>query len=156
MASNPTRGGRGADILFAQMVLLHHRQTVQVVEILDRRSGMPLALVDWAHRVRGLEEPEIDRLVQWLHDWGAPEAITNHAGHPMQGIFIDVQLAALDALDGTDFSRQWVGRMIDHQEGGAAFVAKVLDQSPGPEVAELARSLAARLPQEAQELRALR
>ncbi len=62
---------------------------------------------------------------------------------------------ALQALDGVDFTRQWVGRMIDHQEGGAAFASTMLAQLPDPRVAQLAQSLASRLPQQALELRAL-
>lgn len=147
--------GRGASILFAQMVLLHHRQSVQLVAMLEDKSGVPAPVLEWAHRVREIEEAETEPLVGWLQEWRAPETLTNHTGHPMRGILIDVQLAALQALDGVDFTRQWVGRMIDHQEGGAAFASTMLAQLPDPRVAQLAQSLASRLPQQALELRAL-
>ncbi len=148
--------GRGADVLFAQMVLLHHRQTLQLVEMLDARSGIRPEVVETAHRLREIESPEVGPLTSWLAEWKAPEAITNHTGHPMRGILIDVQFGALDALDGSEFERQWILRMIEHQDGGTAFASAVLRQTSDPRVQELAHRLIQRLPGQVVELQKLR
>ena len=50
-ATGPTYSSKGADILFAQMTLLHHQQTVALAELLTTKSGMRAEVREIAQRL---------------------------------------------------------------------------------------------------------
>jgi uncharacterized protein (DUF305 family) len=155
-ATGPTYSSKGADILFAQMTLLHHQQTVALAELLTTKSGIRAEVREIAQRLRSLEEPEIPVLRGWLLEWNAPESLNLHSGHPMKGILTDVELAALEALDGAELERQWLVRMIAHQDGAAVFAGAVVRQTQDERVRTMARRVIQTMPTQVVELQGLR
>ncbi len=101
-----------ADVTFAQNMVPHHEQAVEMAELVPDRSTDPQVL-DLAQRIRAAQGPEIDTLDGWLQDWGRPAADEGsedgddsgmgHSG--MGGMMSDEDMSALGGASGTDFDR---------------------------------------------------
>ncbi|HOV01124.1 MAG TPA: DUF305 domain-containing protein, partial [Dermatophilaceae bacterium] len=144
------------DILFAQMTLLHHEQTVTLADLATTKAGIRSEVRELARDVRAIEEPDIAVLRAWLLEWNAPERLNVHSGHPMKGILLDVEMAGMEALDGAAFESAWLVRMIAHQDGAAEFAGSVVRRTGDDRVRTMARRVIQTMPAQVVQLQALR
>ena len=115
-----------ADLMFAQMMIPHHQQAVDI-------SFMALANTQNAD-VRALAESiithqssEIVILKSWLDAAGA-KLDESHSMH-MQGMLTDAQLAELEAVKDAEFDALWLSGMIMHHEGAVVMAEDVTDSA---------------------------
>ena len=101
-----------ADVAFAQRMIPHHAQAVEMAGLVDGRTTNP-QVVALAADIEKAQQPEIDTLTGWLKSWGEPVE-AGHSGHDMAGM---VDTAALTGLKGADFDRAWLTAMIEHHRG---------------------------------------
>jgi uncharacterized protein (DUF305 family) len=112
------------DVTFATELIPHHRQSLQMVRMVERRDVDP-KLKGFAAQLRVTQAVEIESMLSWLQDWdvaipsGDPSAGT---GQP--GTVTAADLAALQGSSGPDFERQWLRLMIRQHEDAIA-IAKV-------------------------------
>jgi uncharacterized protein (DUF305 family) len=113
-----------ADVMFAQMMIPHHRQAVQMADLAGTRAADP-EVKKLAGEIRAAQAPEIAQMTGWLGAWGAP-VLPSGAGHGatmpgmdhgMPGMMSDADLGRLEAASGTDSDRQFLTMMIAHHEG---------------------------------------
>lgn len=158
--------GRAGDIAFAQAMIPHHEQALEMAEIaLGGDASAPVLRL--ARAIQRTQEPEILLMRQWLDEWGAEEL--PHAGtagetaaaddhgddHAMPGMATGEQLLALADASGPDFDRQWLDLMIAHHEGAIEMAEQVLATSDDLEVQALAAEVVAAQQAEIEEMRAL-
>lgn len=131
-----------ADVTFAQGMIGHHQQAIEMAEIaLDptRRAG-PIVM-DLASRIHAAQQPEIDTMTAWLDAWGEPVAMETSGGHDMstmEGMMSAEDMDALAALTADDFDREWLTMMIAHHEGAIAQSETVEAEGQSPDVRSLA------------------
>jgi len=109
-----------ADVMFAQMMLPHHEQAIEMSDALLAKDGISPELVDLAEQIKAAQGPEIDTLTGWLDDWGAaPESGDDggHGGHGMAGMMSPEDMQALEDATGTDAERLFLEQMVAHHEG---------------------------------------
>lgn len=58
------------DIMFAQMMIPHHQQAVEMSEMPLAKEGIPAQVVEFAQGVIDAQGPEIDRMNAMLGAWG--------------------------------------------------------------------------------------
>jgi uncharacterized protein (DUF305 family) len=123
-----------ADLMFAQMMIPHHQQAVDI-------SFMALANTQNAD-VRALAESiithqstEVVTMKSWL-DAAGVSLDDSHSMH-MQGMLTEAQLAELEAAKDAEFDALWLEGMIMHHEG-AIVMAKDVTDSANAEVADFA------------------
>lgn len=58
-----------ADIMFAQMMIPHHKQAAEMSEMLLAKEGIPAPVVEFAQGVIDAQGPEIDRMNAMLEAW---------------------------------------------------------------------------------------
>lgn len=125
------------DVMFAQMMIPHHQQAVDMGNLAETRASnaevMALAL-----EIRDEQAPEIDLMEAWLTAAGASE----HMGHDMgmDGMLSDAEFAALEAATGAEFDRLFVAGMIAHHEG-AIEMTQMISDSANAEVRALAEAI---------------
>ncbi|MFD0902515.1 DUF305 domain-containing protein [Actinomadura sediminis] len=102
------------DVMFAQMMIPHHRQAVEMAELAATRAGSP-EVRELAVQIAKAQGPEIRTMTGWLESWGEPEA--GHAGHGMDGMMSGEQMTELEGLSGAAFDRAFLEMMIEHHEG---------------------------------------
>jgi len=109
-----------ADVMFAQMMLPHHEQAIEMSDALLAKDGISPELVGLAEQIKAAQGPEIDTLTGWLDDWGADPgagAGPGHGDHGMAGMMSPEDLQALEDATGTDAERLFLEQMVAHHEG---------------------------------------
>ncbi|MCM3921779.1 DUF305 domain-containing protein [Frankia sp. AiPs1] len=84
-ATSATGGHNAADITFAQRMIPHHRQAVEMAELAPSHTRNP-QVRSLAQQIRAAQAPEIATMVGWLTGWGqptAPPATTGDSGRSM-------------------------------------------------------------------------
>ncbi|MSW87087.1 MAG: DUF305 domain-containing protein [Actinobacteria bacterium] len=153
--STQTRSMNGADVMFAQMMIPHHEQAVEMSTLAETRAT-DVEIVALAELIKGEQQPEIDSMTAWLQAWGSSVMDHDEAmamGHGMQGMLSDAQIAELKAASGPQFDRLYATYMIAHHEG-AIEMAKQVVESTNADVAALAKSIIAGQTGEIEQLKA--
>lgn len=133
-----------ADIRFAQEMIPHHRQAVDMAALVPSHSSDPRVL-DLAARIQQAQDPEITAMTGWLQAWGAPvPEDTGHSGMDhgsMPGMMTDEDMAELEAAQGTEFDRMWLQMMIAHHEGAVQMARTELAEGSNPQARTLAQQI---------------
>ena len=139
-------GFNDADVLFAQSMIPHHEQAIEIAELaLDPASGASPAVRDLAGRVKSGQDPEIATLTAWLKARGKSTTM-DMAGHDMStmdGMLSAADMKALDAASGSAFDRLFYEQMIRHHQGAVAMARIVKEDGADPEIAALADAVIA-------------
>lgn len=132
-----------ADISFAQLMIPHHQQALEMAEMALAQAESPEVL-ELAQQIQAAQDPEIQMMSGWLQSWGAPmEMGDDHGSHDMggmtmDGMMSDEDMAALADATGADFDRMWLEMMIAHHEGAISMADQVKAESSNADVLALA------------------
>ncbi|MCW3839966.1 DUF305 domain-containing protein [Micromonospora yasonensis] len=135
-----------ADVMFAQMMIPHHRQAVAMAELAGSRAADP-ELKKLAGQIKAAQAPEIATMTGWLAAWGrpVPSASAGHGmpgmDHGMPGMMSDAEMDKLGAASGTDFDRQFLTMMIAHHEGAITMAKDELARGENPDAKVLAEQI---------------
>lgn len=115
-----------ADVAFAQNMIPHHRQAVEMAGLAAARSQNPQVL-DLAARIGGAQTPEIQTMTGWLQRWGAEVPSEggmtggDHTGMAgMTGLMTTEQMQQLGQASGAGFDRMFLKLMSEHHTGAIA------------------------------------
>ncbi|MFA3874115.1 DUF305 domain-containing protein [Streptomyces sp. MMCC 100] len=121
------------DVAFAQGMIPHHRQALEMARLAADRSASP-GVEDLATRIEKAQDPEITTMTGWLTAWGeeVPEPMTSsasagatesmpgmdHSGHSgMPGMMDGEDMAKLEKTSGRAFDTMFLTMMVEHHEG---------------------------------------
>ncbi|MEU2005738.1 DUF305 domain-containing protein [Rhodococcus sp. NPDC019627] len=82
-AENGAAEHNDADIAFAQGMVPHHSQAIEMSDILLTKQGIDPRVVDLAQQIKAAQGPEIEQLNAWLTAWGQGTAATTTTGMNM-------------------------------------------------------------------------
>ncbi|ROT33490.1 DUF305 domain-containing protein [Micromonospora sp. HM5-17] len=140
-----------ADITFAQGMIPHHQQAVEMAELAESRASDP-QVKDLAAKIKAAQQPEIDQMTTWLRDWGAATASPSTGGHDMHGgapgggmsgMMSDQDMATLEKASGPEFDRTFLEMMIRHHQGAVQMATTELEQGQNPAAKNLAEKVKA-------------
>lgn len=148
-----------ADTEFAQGMIAHHEQAVEMAEIaLDPNVGASAEVTDLATRVQAAQEPEIEMMTAWLTAAGEPITMDldeEHDMSSMEGMMSVEQMDALAVATGAEFDQMWLEMMIAHHEGAVSQSETVKANGSNPDVLLLADQIIAAQQGEIAEMQAL-
>ncbi|MEU6743634.1 DUF305 domain-containing protein [Streptosporangium sandarakinum] len=154
-STSPANGSNAADVMFAQMMIPHHRQAVAMAELAETRAADP-EVKDLAAKIKGAQDPEIATMSGWLKAWGAPEMPDGgHMGHDMPGMMSEKDMAGLKAAKGAEFDRMFAKMMIAHHEGAVGMAETERAQGADPAAKRLAADIIAAQQAEIKQMRKL-
>lgn len=134
-----------ADIEFAQGMIAHHEQAIEMAEIaLDPNVGASPEVVALATRIKGAQDPEVELMTGWLTAAGKPVAMDASEGHDMssmEGMMTAEQMDAMAAMTGADFDQTWLQMMIAHHEGAISQSQTVKANGSNADVLALADTI---------------
>ncbi len=107
-----------ADVMFAQMMIPHHTQAVEMSDILLAKQGVDPRVVQLATEIKAAQAPEIAQMQGWLTSWGSPA--TAPMDHGMQGMVSAQDIDKLRNAPGPEAAKLYVTQMIAHHEGAIA------------------------------------
>lgn len=159
-----------ADVAFAQSMIVHHQQAVEMADLaLDPASGAGAEVTDLAQRIKAAQAPEIALMSGWLDEWGVPATDDSSMGddhgdhddhdmgttHGAAGMMSTGDMVQLMALRGPAFDQAWLEGMIEHHEGAITMAGQIKDDGDHPEVRMLADQVITTQQQEIDEMRTL-
>lgn len=148
-----------ADVLFAQGMIAHHEQAIEMADIaLDPTIGASAEVQDLATRIKDAQDPEIEAMTEWLTAWGQPVQMDTSGGHDMsgmEGVMTAEEMDALGAATGTEFDSMWLEMMIRHHEGAIAMSETVKAAGSSADVLALAEEIITAQQAEIDEMQAL-
>ncbi len=131
----------GADIAFAQMMIPHHRQAVEMADLADTRASDP-RVRKLAAEIKAAQAPEIATMTGWLTAWGRPVMPEGgHEGHAMPGMMGEEDMARLGKAKGGEFDRMFLEMMISHHRGAVEMARTELAQGANPQAKQLAGTI---------------
>ncbi|MFC4059009.1 DUF305 domain-containing protein [Planomonospora corallina] len=140
-APQPSATFNDADVMFAQMMIPHHEQAVEMSELAATRAADP-EVKELAQKIQGAQDPEITTMTGWLRAWGeATVPQGGHAGHGMPGMMTEGDLAMLEEAEGAEFDRMFSQMMISHHKGAVEMARTEQAQGLNPEAVRLARTI---------------
>ncbi|MFI7482943.1 DUF305 domain-containing protein [Kocuria sp. M1R5S2] len=148
-----------ADVMFAQMMIPHHEQAVQMSETLLAKDLVPQDVRDLAERVAETQAPEMERMRAMLAAWDAPEtpdaSATEHGGHG-SGMVDEAGMERLrETEEGPEAAELYLQQMTEHHEGAVDMAQDQLDRGVNPEAVELAREIVRAQETEIEEMRTM-
>ncbi|RKN41113.1 DUF305 domain-containing protein [Micromonospora endolithica] len=130
-----------ADVMFAQMMIPHHQQAVEMADLAVTRAG-DQEVKRLAAQIKAAQAPEIATMSGWLAGWGrpvpSPGAEVPHMDHGMPGMISEADMAALGTASGREFDRQFLTRMIAHHEGAVTMAQAQLSEGADARAKDLA------------------
>ncbi|MFD5031525.1 DUF305 domain-containing protein [Streptomyces sp. NPDC058405] len=139
-----------ADVTFAQMMIPHHQQAVDMAELADGRASDPELKV-LATDIEKAQSPEISTMRDWLKSWGKPASPSADSGTPamdhggsstngsaMPGMMSETDMTGLKAAQGKDFDRKFTQMMIGHHEGAITMAQALQNQGRNADAKKLA------------------
>ncbi|KJE23541.1 hypothetical protein FF36_02247 [Frankia torreyi] len=131
-----------ADVTFAQNMIPHHRQAIDMADLAETRASHP-EVKTLARQIRAAQAPEIATMVGWLNAWkqptvppggdsGSGHGMGDHGsttmmpggtmtgmmpGGPMAGMMSDDDMARLKMGTGPAFDKMFLTMMIAHHRG---------------------------------------
>lgn len=130
------------DVMFAQMMIPHHSQAVELATLAEANTTTP-AILDLAARIKGAQQPEIDTMTAWLATAGA--MVNGHGSHGMSmpGLVSDADMAVLEKATGAEFDALFLSHMIQHHEGAIDMANDVLATTQNDDVRAFANAIVA-------------
>lgn len=135
-----------ADIAFAQGMIPHHEQAIEMSRLAEDRAADP-RVADLAARIEAAQAPELDTLTGWLEEWGAEPAEDGGHGGGMEhgtgstGMMGEEEMDAVTSADGAAFDALFLEQMIEHHTGAVAMAETEVSDGEFPAALEMAESI---------------
>tara|TARA_B100000686_G_scaffold347872_1_gene437543 strand:- start:154 stop:666 length:513 start_codon:yes stop_codon:yes gene_type:complete len=141
-SSAATADFNDADVMFAQMMIPHHEQAVEMSDMVLDKEGIDPGVLTLASDIKAAQQPEIDQLQSWLEEWGADSDTgsmegMDHGGGMMSGD----DMAALEAATGAEASRLFLEQMTMHHEGAITMAQDEVDNGQNPDAIAMAQTI---------------
>ena len=148
-ASNDTSGAQfnDADVTFAQSMIVHHEQAVEMATMAEERASSP-EVKQLAEKIAAAQGPEIDTMTGWLEDWGQEVSSDSmsgmdDSGSDMSGMMSDDDMESLGAATGTEFDQMFLTMMIEHHTGAIEMAQTEQQDGENPDAVALAEKIEA-------------
>lgn len=158
-----------ADVTFAEQMIPHHSQAVQMSDMLLSKEGIDPRVTALAEQIKAAQGPEIEQLQAWLTSWGQSSSssgmnmpTTSHSMEGMtpstsmnmpmpsesmgtmpgmEGMMSADDMTALQNAQGTDAAKLFLTQMIDHHRGAVAMAQTEVDSGQYPEAISMAQTI---------------
>lgn len=149
-SAQPSATFNDADVMFAQMMIPHHEQAVEMADLAPTRAADP-EIKELAVQIKTAQDPEIRTMKGWLTEWGkaAPEG---GMGHDMPGIMSEKEMTKLKAAKGAEFDKLFAQLMIAHHKGAIEMARTQQSDGSNPQAKELAKTIETTQQAEVEEL----
>jgi uncharacterized protein (DUF305 family) len=164
-----------ADVMFAQHMIPHHQQAVEMSDMLLAKQGIDPRVTELATQIKAAQGPEIQQMQGWLDQWGNPPMAPMPSGSmPMpsgdmnmpghgdmpgmstgQGMMSEQDMTALQNAQGVEASRLFMTQMTEHHQGAIAMAQTEIKDGQYPPAVEMARSIVTSQQQEIDKMKGI-
>ncbi|WP_094979788.1 DUF305 domain-containing protein [Rhodococcus pyridinivorans] len=174
-AADEAAAHNDADVMFAQMMIPHHSQAIEMSDMLLAKQDIPADVTALAEQIKAAQGPEIAQLESWLEQGGEPtempetgnndmpgmdmdegmDGMEGMEGMQMEGMMSEEDMQALSDAQGTDAARLFLEQMIAHHEGAIDMAQTEIEDGQFPDAVEMARTIVDTQQQEIDTMRQL-
>lgn len=151
------------DVMFAQHMIPHHQQAIEMSDIVLSKTGIDPRVVNLANQIKAAQGPEIQQMQSWLNEWGTPTmpmtpsgSMTpshNMPGHDMgdtpgmgnmpgmTGMMSEQDMTALRNAQGAEAGKLYLTQMITHHQGAITMAQDEIKSGQYPPAVALAQSI---------------
>ena len=151
-SSSSSDGGEkfnDADVTFAQSMIPHHQQAVEMAKMAQMHASTP-EVKELADQIEAAQGPEIATMTDWLKAWGedVPTGSGDMGGMDhdmgsgdMPGMMSEDDMKKLDAATGAEFDRMFLTMMSDHHAGAIEMAKTEQSDGQNPDAVALAKKI---------------
>ncbi|MFG1710994.1 DUF305 domain-containing protein [Nonomuraea sp. M3C6] len=142
-SAQPAAAFNDADATFAQMMIPHHQQAVEMADLAETRAA-DKEIKELAAKIKAAQDPEIQTMQGWLTAWGKPMpsgGMDQGMGHDMPGMMSEEDMKKLEDAKGAAFDRQFAELMIAHHNGAIEMARTEQSQGSNAEAKALAKTI---------------
>ncbi|WP_458247294.1 DUF305 domain-containing protein [Streptomyces sp. MAI_2237] len=144
-----------ADVTFAQMMIPHHEQALEMARFADGRAA-DSEVKSLAGKIEKAQNPEITAMKGWLRSWGRPVAMGDMPGMDMgEGMMSDRNMKALKAMKGAAFDKMFAQMMIGHHKGAITMAKEEQKNGKNPDAVKTAGNIATSQSVEVEQLQSI-
>lgn len=139
--ATPAAAHNDADVTFAQHMIPHHTQAVEMSDTLLTKQGIDPRVTQLANQIKAAQGPQIQQMQGWLTQWGAP-SMPPMSGTgdmpPVSGMMSQQDMTALTDAQGVAATKLYLTQMIAHHEGAITMAQSEINDgrySPAVEMA---------------------
>ena len=132
------------DVMFAQMMIPHHEQAIEMSDIaLDPSVGSSETVRSLATQIKAAQDPEVAAMTDFLRSWNKGLTADESMDHSdmMTGMLTLDEMSRLSTLRSSAFDRAWIEGMIKHHEGAIDMANDVLSKGENLAVRTLAKAI---------------
>jgi uncharacterized protein (DUF305 family) len=162
-----------ADVMFAQHMIPHHQQAVEMSDMLLAKQGIDQRVTDLATQIKAAQAPEIQQMQGWLTAWGSPPMppmssmpqMSGDMGHggmgdmpgmpAMQGMMSDADMNALRDAQGVEAAKLFLTQMTAHHEGAITMAQNEIKDGQYPDAITMSHAIVTTQQQEIDTMRAI-
>ena len=144
------------DTMFTTMMIPHHEQAIEMVDVLLAKDGVDPGVLALAERIKAAQAPEIALMESWLAAWGMPsQSGMGGMDHGGSGMMSEDDMQALEKASGSAAGTIFLNHMINHHLGAIDMAQPVIIDGADPDVIALAQDIIDNQTAEIAEMRAL-
>lgn len=141
-ASQPAASANDADVVFTQMMIPHHKQAVQMSELVLAKPGLNPQVRTLAEQIKAAQAPEIATMTGWLQQWGAPTAAgMGGMNHADDGMLTATEVQQLGTAGAAQAQKLYITGMIGHHRGAVSMAKTEINSGSDPRAIALARDI---------------
>jgi uncharacterized protein (DUF305 family) len=159
-----------ADMMFAHMMIPHHRQAIEMSDLVLGKQGMDPRVVELATQIKAAQGPEIQQMQGWLDEWnmdmndmpgdGGMGDMPGHGGMDgsgsmapgmpgmggmgmggMDGMLSPADMQSLRDAQGAEANKLFLTGMIQHHEGAITMAQNEIKNGEFPEAIALSKAI---------------
>lgn len=150
-------GFNADDVSFAEDMIPHHQQAVDMSALVPDRSSNP-EVIALAETISAAQAPEIQILNTFLVQWKSDDESPDHSGHGdmgMEGMVDQATMTRLASLQGAEFDTLWLQSMIGHHQGAIEMAKAEIANGKNVDAIGLANQIASSQQAEIDQMRQL-
>jgi len=134
------------DVTFAQQMIPHHRQAVEMAQLAETRASSP-EVKSLALAIESAQDPEINKMTGWLKGWNKPvpddsmSGMDHGSSGTMTGMMTDSEMTSLTGATGTAFDTMFLTMMIKHHQGAITMANDELASGKSADALALAKAI---------------
>ncbi|GAA2429894.1 DUF305 domain-containing protein [Actinomadura vinacea] len=131
------------DVMFAQMMIPHHQQALEMAQQAKTKATMP-EVKKLAADIEKAQDPEIKQMTAWLKSWGASVPSPGMSGMDhggMEGMMSEEDMGKLGKLSGMAYDKAFLEMMIKHHQGAVSMAKKEQASGQFPAAKAMAGSI---------------
>ena len=130
-------GFNRADVMFMNMMIIHHDQAIEMAELSTNRTDNE-NILELSRNISKAQRAENEQMAEWLRELGYQRPVR---GHRMAGMASQEQMQRLENSSGREFDRLFSELMIVHHRGGIQMAQSFSQRGRNPELIEMEKGM---------------